>query len=47
MSTNTIYITLGVVFAAYLVISMTTRGRSKARKSRKFMDDYKRKKKNE
>lgn len=33
---------LGGVFMLYLIISLTTRGKSKARKSRKFMGDYKR-----
>jgi hypothetical protein len=40
---NTIYIILGVVFAIYLGITITNRNKSKARKSRKFMSDYKRK----
>jgi len=43
MSSNTIYITLGVVFAIYLAIRITSKGKSKARKSRKFMGDYERK----
>lgn len=34
---------LGGVFMLYLIITMTTRSKSKARKSRKFMNDYKRK----
>lgn len=40
---NTIYIILGVVFVIYLVISITNRRKSRDRKSRKFMSDYKRK----
>jgi len=44
MGKNTIYIILGAVFMVYLIISMTTRSKSKERKSRKFMEDYKRKK---
>ena len=43
MEKNTIYIILGAVFMIYLIISITTRGKSKDRKSRKFMDNYKRK----
>jgi hypothetical protein len=42
---NTIYIILGVLFAIYLAISMMNRKRSKERKSRKFMENYKRKEK--
>ncbi|MEP3211493.1 MAG: hypothetical protein ABJN95_20065 [Maribacter sp.] len=42
MSNNTMYIILGGVFMLYLIISLTTRNKSKARKSRKFMEDYKR-----
>lgn len=42
MSSNTIYIILGGVFMLYLIVSLTTRNKSKARKSRKFMEDYKR-----
>ncbi|MEP2239169.1 hypothetical protein [Maribacter sp.] len=45
MSSNTIYITLGVVFAIYLAIRITSKGKSKDRKSRKFMGDYERKNK--
>jgi hypothetical protein len=44
---NTIYIILGVVFAIYLVITITNRNKSNARKSRKFMGDYERKNKKE
>lgn len=40
---NTIYIVLGVVFAIYLVITITNKRKNKERKSRKFMGDYKRK----
>ncbi|WP_167333096.1 hypothetical protein [Maribacter forsetii] len=47
MSSNTIYITLGVVFAIYLAIRITSKGKSKDRKSRKFMGDYERKDKKE
>jgi hypothetical protein len=47
MSSNTIYITLGVVFAIYLVIRITSKGKSTDRKSRKFMGDYERKDKKE
>lgn len=42
---NTIFIVLGVVFAIYLVITITNKKKAKERKSRKFMQDYKRKKK--
>ncbi|WP_157483930.1 hypothetical protein [Maribacter hydrothermalis] len=45
MSNNTIYITLGVVFAIYLAIRITSRGKKNNRKSRKFMGDYTRKEK--
>ncbi|WP_175416218.1 hypothetical protein [Aggregatimonas sangjinii] len=45
MGQNTIYIILGVLAAIYLFISMSNRRRLKDRKSRKFMDEYKRKKK--
>ncbi|MDF4202478.1 hypothetical protein PXD56_05915 [Maribacter sp. SA7] len=45
MSSNTIYITLGVVFAIYLAIRITSKGKSKDRKSQKFMGDYERKNK--
>jgi hypothetical protein len=45
MSSNTIYIILGVVFAIYLAIRITGRGKSNERKSRKFMGDYERKEK--
>ena len=40
---NTVYITFGVVFAIYVGIRLMNRGRSKDRKSRRFMEDYKRK----
>ncbi|MFX0558218.1 hypothetical protein ACOCEA_15555 [Maribacter sp. CXY002] len=40
---NTIYIILGVVFAIYLGITIINRNKSKERKDRKFMSDYKRK----
>lgn len=42
---NTIYIILGVLFAVYLAISMMNRRKSKERKSRRFMEHYKRKEK--
>ena len=42
---NTIYITLGIVFAIYLVITITNKRKARERKSRKFMGDYKRKRK--
>ncbi|WP_339841801.1 hypothetical protein [uncultured Maribacter sp.] len=45
MNSNTIYIILGVVFAIYLAIRITSRGKSNDRKSRKFMGDYERKEK--
>ena len=47
MQNNTIYIVLGVVFAIYIAIRITNKGKSNARKSRKFMEDYKRKSKYE
>ncbi|MDP5061205.1 MAG: hypothetical protein NWP64_04740 [Maribacter sp.] len=47
MSSNTIYITLGVVFAIYLAIRITSKSKSSDRKSRKFMGDYERKEKKE
>ncbi len=40
---NTLYIVLGGVFMLYLIVTITTRSKSKQRKSRKFMQDYKRK----
>jgi len=42
MSNNTIYMILGGVFMLYLIVSLATRSKSKARKSRKFMEGYKR-----
>lgn len=42
MSNNTIYMVFGGVFMLYLIISLSTRSKSKARKSRKFMEDFKR-----
>ncbi|WP_171037096.1 hypothetical protein [Maribacter algarum] len=42
MANNTIYMILGGVFMLYLIISIATRSKAKARKSRKFMEDYKR-----
>lgn len=47
MSSNSIYIILGVVFAIYLVIRITSKGKSSERKSRKFMGNYERKDKKE
>jgi len=44
---NTIYITFGVVFAIYVGFRLMNRGKSKDRKSRRFMEDYKRKDKKE
>ncbi len=41
---NTLYIVLGAVFMLYLIVTITTRNKSKRRKSRKFMEDYKRRK---
>ncbi|MFT5737734.1 MAG: hypothetical protein ACI9SG_002084 [Maribacter sp.] len=40
---NTVYITLGIVFAIYVGSRFINRGKSRDRKSRKFMEDYKRK----
>ncbi|WP_180268563.1 hypothetical protein [Maribacter sp. 6B07] len=47
MQSNTIYIVLGVVFAIYIAIRITNKGKSSTRKSRKFMGDYERKTKKE
>lgn len=33
---------LGGVFMLWLIITLTTKGKNKARKSKKFMGDYKR-----
>ncbi len=43
MSNNTMYMVLGGVFMLYLIVTIMTRNKSKARKSKKFMGDYKRK----
>lgn len=43
MNNNTIYIIFGVVFAIYVGVRLMNRGKSRERKSRKFMEDYKRK----
>jgi hypothetical protein len=43
MSNNTIYMVLGGVFMLYIIVTLTTRSKSKARKSRKFMGDFDRK----
>ncbi len=40
---NTLYIIFGGIFMLYLIVTITTRTKSKQRKSRKFMEDYKRK----
>lgn len=47
MNSNTIYIILGVVFAIYLAVRITSRSKTNERKSRKFMDNYERKEKKE
>lgn len=39
----TIYVIAGALFVAYVLFSMITRGRSKRRKGKSFMEDYKRK----
>ncbi|NHF57792.1 hypothetical protein FK220_000465 [Flavobacteriaceae bacterium TP-CH-4] len=44
---NTFYFILGALFVLYLIVTITTRNKSKKRKSRKFMEDYKRKDKEE
>ncbi|WP_405381404.1 hypothetical protein [Maribacter sp. LLG6340-A2] len=44
---NTIYIILAVVFALYLALTIMNRNKSKSRKSKKFMDNYERKDKND
>ncbi|GGD42807.1 hypothetical protein [Muriicola marianensis] len=44
---NTIYYVLGLVAVIYIALSTFNRRRSKERKSRKFMDGYQRKKKEE
>ncbi|WP_430905845.1 hypothetical protein [Maribacter sp. 2-571] len=44
---NTNYIVLGAVFMLYLIVTISTRNKSRKRKSRKFMEDYERKKENE
>jgi cbb3-type cytochrome oxidase subunit 3 len=40
---NTIYIVFGILAVLYLWIVFRNRGKSKDRRSRKFMDDYERK----
>jgi hypothetical protein len=40
---NSIYIVLGVVFAIYIGITITNSNKSRALKSKKFMDNYERK----
>lgn len=40
---NTIYIIFGVVLAIYVGFRLMNRGKSRDRKSRRFMEDYKRK----
>tara|TARA_B100001146_G_C16183703_1_gene435774 strand:- start:159 stop:311 length:153 start_codon:yes stop_codon:yes gene_type:complete len=47
MGNNTIYYILGIVAVVYLLISMTNKRQGKKRKSRKFMEGYKRKEKTE
>ncbi len=42
MNNYTIFIIFGGLFILYLIILMTNRSKSKSRKSRKFMGDYKR-----
>ena len=42
MKTNTIYLVVGGVFILYLIVTIMTRQKSKARKSKKFLDGYKR-----
>lgn len=43
MSNNTIYVIFGGVLMLYIIIRLSSRGKSKARKSRKFMEDFERK----
>ena len=43
MGENTIYIIIAVLASIYLFISIYNKRRSRNRKSRKFMDNYKRK----
>ncbi|MFS4418306.1 hypothetical protein [Maribacter sp. 2307ULW6-5] len=40
---NTIYIILGVLIVIYLAVTIMNRRQAKERKSRKFMEKYKRK----
>jgi len=42
-----IYIIAGALLVAYVLFSIITRGRSKRRKGRSFMEDFKRKDKEE
>ena len=42
-----IYTVLGVLIIIYLFFMIYNRNRSKRRKSKKFMEDYRREKKNE
>lgn len=42
-----IYIIAGALFVAYVLFSMITRGRSKRRKGKSFMEGYNRKDKKE
>jgi ethanolamine transporter EutH len=45
MSNNTWYLIVGGLLAVYIAMNLMNKGKSKARKSRKFMGDYERKKK--
>ena len=45
MGKYTIYIVLAILFAVYLIITLTNKKTSNRRKDRKFMKDYKRRKK--
>lgn len=40
---NKIYIIVGALFVVYLLITMSNKRRSNKRKSKKFMEDYSRK----
>jgi len=43
MANDKIYLLLGGIFMVYLIVTILSRNKSKARKSREFMEDYKRK----
>jgi hypothetical protein len=47
MENYTIYIIGGALLVLYIFITVFNKNRSRDRKSRKFMDDYKRKDKDE